>query len=130
MGDPVENGIGEKAVSQSPTQGLKPAARAARSGLLRNRDISQNKRTVPILEIGLPSSAVWIVGKFGPIDVVGNERQEHDIRIVFIQKKFGSQKSLVDPVSANAGVEHALVQDFLQMRRPRLPIFHLISKGK
>ena len=85
-----------------------------------NGDISQNKRTVLIREIGLPSSAVWKVGVFGPIDVVGNERQDHDIRIVFIQKKFGPKKSLVDPVSANAGVEHALVQDFLQMRLPRL----------
>jgi hypothetical protein len=128
-GDPTENGIGEKTVTQSKTQGLK-AAGAVRSGLSGNGDISQNERTVPILEIGLPSSAVWIVGVFGPIDVVRNERQDHDIRILFIQKKFGPKKSLVDPVRANAGVEHAFVQDFFQMRRPRLTIFHLISKGE
>src|SRR4249920_443821 len=84
-GDPVEDGIGEKTVTQSTTQGLK-VVRAARSGLLWNGDISQNKRTVPILKIGLPSSAVWIVGVFIPIDVVGNKRQDHDIRVVFIQK--------------------------------------------
>jgi hypothetical protein len=72
-GDPVENGIGEETEPQNTTDGLK-AARAAGSGPDWNGDISQNERLVPILEIGLPSSsAVWIVGIFGPIDIVGNE---------------------------------------------------------
>jgi hypothetical protein len=95
-----------------------------------NGDISQNKSPVLLLEIGLPSSAVWIVRVFGPIDVVGDKRQDHDIWVVFVQEKFGAKKSLVDPVGANAGVEHTLVQDFFQMRRPRLTIFHLVPKSE
>ena len=124
--DPFEQGIGETTVTQSTTQ----EAVRARRGSLWDGDISQSQRTLCILEIGLPSFAVWIVGVFGSIDIIGNERQDHDVRIVCVQKKFGPKKGLIDSVSANAGVEDALLQHFLQMRRPRLTIVHLVSEGE